>query len=376
MPDMSIAASQKPGRTSWIRSLISSLAPVIILLSFFCGGCRSNSNLAAYRLAVSVRHGNTADIYIADGNGRLIDQITDTPSRTEMWPIWSPSKDVMFFEATDNDSVTTLLLRRKLGTTTEDTIYARPGRGGLWFSVSPDGEKLAYVVRHGHETQLVVQGIQDSARLVVGEKHVRLIRAEWNPDSRHVLCQIRDKSENQWDLALVDAESGIMEWLTDTPDFSEFRPGWSSDGRFLVYSTTLGDQEIRNGLEISNADGSGAKTLIAENQIRIASGAWSRDLRLAALGERPLPLAILIWPEPWASNQLHRTELDRKWRRGRVVWSPDGNYLAANVTSRRRGKAGGWNILIVDTAGHVVREWPQDLDASCPAWAPFDVKTG
>jgi Tol biopolymer transport system component len=348
-------------------------------LAACCFGCGGPSEISAYRLAVSIRDGNTADIFIANGNGRLIDRITDTPSRTEMWPTWSASGDALFFEATDNDSVKTLVVRRDLGTATEDTIHMRAGRGGLWFSVSPDGEKLAYVMRHGHETQLVVQSTRDSTQLVVGRKHGRLIRAEWNPNSRYILCQVKDKLENQWDLALVDAKTGIVERLTNTPDLSEFRPNWSPDGRFLAYSTTLGDQEIRNGLKISNADGSGAKALVVENQSRMASGVWSRDLRLAALGERPLPMAVLIWPKPWVSSQLYRTKLDEKWRRGRVVWSPDGKYLAVNVTARRRGKAGGWNILIVDAGGRVVKEWRDDLDASCPAWAPLqtdDARTG
>jgi Tol biopolymer transport system component len=347
------------------------LALGAVVFCLLWAGCGDDSDLALYRLAVSVREGETADIYIADGNGKLVQQITNTPSRSEMWPTWSPLENVMLFEATDNDSVMTLLIRREVGTSGEDTIYARPGRGGLWFSVSPDGKKIAYVVRHGHGTQLIIEDSRGTELLALGEGNVRLIRPEWNPNSRQVLCQVRDRSENQWDLALVDTETGLITQVTDTPDLSEFRPSWSPDGRFLVYSTSLSEQENRNGLEMSNADGSGGQPLDTHDQTRVASGTWSRHLRLAALGERPLPLAVLIWPEPWASGQLFRTELDEKWRRGRIVWSPDGKYLAVNVTTRRRGKTGGWGILILDAAGRVVTEWPETLDASCPAWAPM-----
>ena len=346
------------------------IAALFASLIFISQGCWSDSDLAGYRLAVSVRNGTTADIYIADGNGTLIDRITDTPFRTEMWPTWSSTEEVMFFEATDNDSVMTLLVRKRLSSGAEDTIYSRPGRGGLWFSVSPDGRKIAYVIRHDHETQLIVEDSLGTKRLTVGEEHIRLIRPEWHPDSRRLLCQVRDASESQWDLALVDAETGIIERIMETPARSEFRPAWSPDGKYLVYSTAGAEQRVSSSLMISNADGSGQQSLEVEGNVRLAAGAWSSGLRLAALGERPLPLAVLIWPEPWASVKLRRTELNGKWRHGRVVWSPDGRFLAVNVTHRRPGKAGGWAILILDSGGRIVEKWPEELDASCPAWEP------
>ena len=355
----------------WVRLDRQLYAFLSTMLFFLCMACGDNPELAAYRIAVSIRQESTADIYIADGNGRLIDRVTNTPLTTEMWPTWSSSGKVMFFEATNNDSVMTFLMRKDIDSTVEDTIYGRPGRGGLWFTVSPDGEKVAYVVRHGYQTQLIIADTLGTKLLVVGEERVRLIRPEWNRDSRRILCQVKKRSAVQWDVALVDTETGTLERFMSTPDSSESRPAWSPNGKFIVYSSAPTEPSVSNDLVISNADGSAKKPLRVESRILLGSGTWSCNFSVAALRERPLPLTVLIWPEPWRSVELRRTELDGKWRHGRVVWSPDGKFLAVNVTHRRLGKAGGWSILILDAAGRIVKKWPQALDASCPAWAPL-----
>jgi len=333
-------------------------------------GCGANSDLGNYRIAVSVEKNDNTDLLVLDGNGRMVERVTSTPHRAEMWPAWDSSGKILFFEAKDPSTKSVALCRNVLGESAEDTLYIRTRPGDLWFSLAPDGKTIAYVAKDSLGPLLIVRNLVNGVERVLNDRGQRLIRPEWAPDSRRLICQARSDSESQWDLMLVDSITKEKRPLISSSADSEFKARWAPDGKSIVFSVAEGDIRRRVALNIMDVEEETTTVLAAGDRQRVVSGVWSSEHSLAALKERPLPMSILTWINPLDPERVTNTELDKKWRRGRIVWSHDGRYIAANVTSRRRGKSGGWSIVIINSSGKIVKRWDKSIHAFCPAWAP------
>lgn len=333
-------------------------------------GCGANGNLKDYRIAVSVEQDDNADLFVLDGNGKVVERVTSTPHRSEMWPAWDPSGKILFFEAKNPSARSVALCRKVLGESVEDTLYIRTKPGDLWFSLAPNGKTIAYVTRDSSGPLLIVRNLENDAERVLNDRGQILIRPEWASDSRRLVCQARSDSVTQWDLMLVDSISLEKRRLVSSSADTEFKARWAPDGKLIVFSVAQGDVRRRVELNIVDVEKETTTVLAAGDQQRVVSGVWSSKLSLAALKERPLPLTVLTWINPFDPESVVHTELAKKWRRGRIVWSHDGRYVAANVTSRRRGKSGGWSIIIIDSSGKIVKLWDESVHVFCPAWAP------
>ena len=350
---------------------------VAVVLLTWCvvveiAGCTRESDLAAYRLAVAMQQGMNPDIVVMDGEGRIVDHVTDTPQKSEMWPMWDPLGQALYYESRDRRNGTVSLTRRRLGSPTEDTLYTRAEKGALWFTLSADGTKLAYMAKDSSQTHLDVLDLPRGSIKTLDRDGERLIRPEWAPDSRQLLAQVSASDDDLWDLVVVDTETGERRTPLSSTDRSRFKARWALDSRSIVYCVTHDEQRRRVGLHIARVGESPQKeTVLAdENDERVISGVWSPNGTVAALRERPLPLTVFIWQNPWESREATTAELDAELTRGRLVWSHDGEYIAANVANRRRGQREGWNIIILDRNGRIVKTWDHDLNVICPAWAP------
>lgn len=333
-------------------------------------GCGRESDLCSYRLAVSMQQGANPDIFVMDAAGQIVEQVTDTPEISEMWPMWDPLGHALYYETRDKRDDQVILARRELWSQKEDTLYARPEKGALWFTLSADGRKLAYIAKDSSQTHLDILDLAADSIQTLNHDDERLIRPEWAPDSRRLLAQVKPGDDALWDLVVIDTQTGERTMPVPPGSGARFKARWACDSQSIIYCVAHDRQRRRVGLHIARVDESLQTVLVDGKDQRVISGVWSSDGSVAALRERPLPLAILIWHNPWESHGPMTAELDAELTRGRIVWSHDSQYIAANVANRRKGEREGWAIIVMDRHGRIVKKWDEDLNVICPAWAP------
>jgi Tol biopolymer transport system component len=113
---------------------------------------------------------------------------------------------------------------------------------------SPDGRWIAFirdpVEAEGRARVLVKPPFAGAERLVTefpGRQDQRIWQRQiaWTPDSRHLVLSRPDEDEATWSLYLVDARSGEMRRLTESPA-RDSAPALSKDGRSLAFSRRVG----------------------------------------------------------------------------------------------------------------------------------------
>jgi Tol biopolymer transport system component len=331
--------------------------------------CDHATDLVDYRLVVAGGRSQVSDLYIVNGNGRIMQRITETPDRAETWPLWTPDGARIYYESRETADRTLSLRAFDLTRRTDELVYGPVSPGELWCAISPDGTKLAHVTKDSMLGQLVLRDMRTGEVQPMARPGERLLRPEWAQDSRRLLCQAKLSRQSPWDLVIVDTATGDRQSLGGAPDTTEFKGRWSPDGQSIVFSVAGKSGRGTVGLEILALE-TGSRTKLSPGMDeRVVSGAWSPRGVMAALRERPKPMSILLWPDTTTPGVRHTIQLDERLNRGRLVWSPDGRYLALNARGKTRPGRGDWRVIIFDHAGNKVREWPRKMQMFCPAWA-------
>src|SRR3972149_1410735 len=165
----------------------------------------------------------------------------------------------------------------------------------------------------------------------------------------------------QWDIYLLDLNSGAITRWTDTPEF-DASPTWSPDGQFLAYETYLGDLEI----VIQPISGDRAVIPLSNHPAADFAPAWSPMGRQVAFvstrsGEPEIWLADLDKVESERFTNLSQTPDAVE---AHPAWSPDGRTLAWATSQdglhslqiwdgngeQRYGGSGDWPIWSPDGA--------------------------
>ena len=102
---------------------------------------------------------------------------------------------------------------------------------------SPDGNKIVF--ESDGRIKVVDINTGEVERLTLGSPTSSPRRTpSWSPDGHYIVYSIRDDSRplKQYDLYIMSTGIlGISIKLTDTPDYDEFRPKFSPDGRYIAY---------------------------------------------------------------------------------------------------------------------------------------------
>jgi WD40 repeat protein len=219
--------------------------------------------------------------------------------------------------------------------------WANPGLIPLGLAYSPDGRRLAH---SGVGAQAVVRDTVSGRRLfTVGQTEVKLVDSSlaFRPDGQELALGLGNATGTGeieiWDLArrarrhrlvgLGNAPVG----LAYSPDGQRLASAnhdrtavvWDLDtGKRLV--TFLGHRERVNGVAFS-PDGKRVASAGRDGTVRVWDSSTGEEL-LRLPGPRGAPGTFLLTPDPWSALlnlRAHVTSL------GGVVWSPDGNRLAA-----------------------------------------------
>ena len=162
----------------------------------------------------------------------------------------------------------------------------------------------------------------------------------------------------QWDIYLLDLNSGAITRWTDTPEFDS-SPTWSPDGQYLAYETYLRDLEI----VIQPISGDRAVIPLSNDPAADFAPTWSPQGRQVAFvstrsGEPEIWLADLDKVESERFTNLSQTPDAVE---AHPAWSPDGRSLAWATT-----QDGLHNLQIWDGNGELRYVGSGDW----PTWSP------
>ena len=177
--------------------------------------------------------------------------------------------------------------------------------------VSPDGRKVV-VARRGLTVITLSSGA--SRRIGPGEES----SAGWSPDSKRLAFS------GHWNngLYVVDLRSGRKRTLLGSSQ--TWTPTWSRDGTWIAFTRQIGYGPIE--LYAVHPDGSGLKRLTGYAPQSPGGLEWSRDGRLAFVGNRGgEDPARLVLVDVRAGRV---TVVKSHFAGGSVAWSPDGRKVA------------------------------------------------
>ncbi|MGD0745159.1 MAG: hypothetical protein ABSA45_08380 [Verrucomicrobiota bacterium] len=171
-------------------------------------------------------------------------------------------------------------------------------------------------------------------------------------------------SQGDWDLFTSRPDGSAAHPLTRTPEYNEFAPQVSRDGRKLLYRRLPRAESISGNhygeqgeLMVANRDGSEPRALGKAGELPWAS--WSPDgQQVACLELKGISFVEL------ASGRVLRT-LPRQGFFQQITWSPDGQWLLGVANDYGTG----WSIARMNLASGEATAVNR-VDCCTPDWFP------
>jgi len=167
-----------------------------------------------------------------------------------------------------------------------------------------------------------------------------------------------------WDLYLCRPDGSDLRVLTSTPQFNEFAPQFSRDGRKLLYRRVPREEVIDNNrhgeqgeLVLAKADGTSPTVLGKAGELTWASFN-PEGTQIASLSIKGVSIIDL------ATLQVVRT-LPRQGFFQQMTWSPDGKWLVGVANSF----GASWSIARMDAASGEATAVNR-VDCCTPDWFP------
>lgn len=246
---------------------------------------------------------------------------------------------------------------------------ARPGTGGDVFpAISPDGQSLAFVRRHGVRTGsptiLPVSGrlVPSGPERTLGSPGQLLHGLSWTGDGRALVFSRGNAGDiGLWRMSLDDPASSRR--LTPPGD-EAWQAAVSPQGHRLVYTRASWDQDIWSlPLEAAGRAGGEPVREIAST-LREMNAQFSPD-GARIVFESLRTGAQEIWlADRRGANAIQLTAFDGKLG-GTPAWSPDGQSIAFDLRLEGPG-----DIFVIPARGGAPRQLTSDpLDDLIPTWS-------
>lgn len=225
---------------------------------------------------VSESSAGIGELYIVAADGTGLRKLTSDPARYEN-PAWSPGGDWIAFEKGKNDDWGLYLVR-------PDGSGLRRVEGENLFhpSWSPDGERLAVVTGKESAYFGAVLSLDDAELRRFTPQGLSVGSVSWSPDGTAIAFDA--VVEDNFDLYVVGPDGSALRRLTESPAI-DARPEWSPDGtRLLFHSTRDFGSAHKDGswdqFELYLLDlETGEVERLTDNEVFDAHPDWSRVAR-------------------------------------------------------------------------------------------------
>jgi Tol biopolymer transport system component len=271
--------------------------------------------------------GNLYDVYTMSADGSNPRRATSTLGR-EYFPQWSPDGGRIAFSRSHGGETNAGFYTMRLDGT-DERLLARESQIG---SLSPDGQTFAFEAFAGGSVHILlapVSGRPEPRQLTVGEHPS--IRPTWSPDGKRIaflraaVASLWDVSRRQWDLWVVDIESGQARLLAPIAlaldDWSSTLPSqldWSPDGASIVF---VSQHDI---YVVSVGDGSTRR--LTTDSLGNRDPAWSPDGKSIAFARAEVDQHdIYVMNADGTNPQLLTAHPADELT---PAWSPDGTRIA------------------------------------------------
>jgi Tol biopolymer transport system component len=198
--------------------------------------------------------------------------------------------------------------------------------------------------------------------------------ARFSPDDKLVALPCVD-AQSRFDVWVRDLSRKTTSRLTFDPAI-DYRPVWSPDGRFIVFSST---RKSPVDLFIKNIDGTGDEQLLLESGFNKFASSWSRDGRyLAFTIQTRTKNGMDLWLLPLSGKRQPLAILQTEFDESLARFSPDGRWLVyeSNETGHqeiyiRALDGSGWKWQVSNGGGRAPI-WP--AEGKEIFFSPFDDK--
>lgn len=205
------------------------------------------------------------DLYVMNGDGSGLRNLTSTPIANEALPAWSPDGKRIAFIRTDPDvALTNIQEDPNLYVIDADGTGLAPVLVGAsspdWPAWHPNGRSIAYVDNATNEINIInVDGSQPRRLDIEGAVTGTVLGPKWSPDGRWIVFTTQTGANFFGDrIWIVRADGTGLKRLVPIPDSENFQPRWSPDGKKIVFVNV---RDADWNLFTMNPDGSGVQRL-------------------------------------------------------------------------------------------------------------------
>jgi len=190
------------------------------------------------------RPGVSADIWVADADGKNLRQVTNNPS-ADSQASWLPGGDKLAF-LSDRDNKYLALWTISL-TTGREELLLDLGEGVEFATVSPDGNYVAYNLTQNGAMNVWIAGVHDHQRRQLTFDSQAAGFPCWSPDGKWIAYEEKRSFDDQ--LMLIRSTGGEPIQLTSdkgkswphsfSPDGNKIVFAGQRDGIWNIYSLTI-----------------------------------------------------------------------------------------------------------------------------------------
>ena len=334
------------GQVRLFAGVAALVIAVVVAIGLVLGVFGSSEDTADGRIAFHSYRDGDADIYVMNGDGSGLVQLTDN-GFSDAYPTWSPDGSrIAFVSDRDGDlDVHDIYVMNADGSGVEQLT---DGCSKVHLEWSPEADRIAYV-SYGDVYLINVDG--SGIEQLTGEPLESCAGVFWSDRDGDGVNEAYIRNADG-SVEPFNGDLTSLDW-----DVVDSSPAWSPDGdRIAFQSHRDGDYEIY----VMNADGSGVEQLTG-NEYGDELPSWSADgSRIAFTSDRDGDADIYLMN---ADGSGVERLTDNDYVDHSLMWSPDRGRIA--FASKRDGDDG---IYIMNADGSGVVRLAEGLS---PAWSPL-----
>jgi len=241
-------------------SLLLLVLPVALTSCAIIGNDNDGGKYDDYNIVFSKEVDGNVDLFLARKGTEDTVRLTNTPSRTEVFPTWSSIGRHIVYVGAEEDEPGIYVLDMDTGAAKR--VLA--GFTGAIPSWSPDGKQL---VLQNDSSEIVIADLATGETRAVPHGAARGSYATWSKAGPHLVF------EGAGGIFRTRVDGANTRQLTSNPGLNEW-PRFSPDGSQVAYAS--GSEEEKH-LWVVNADGTDARQLTSGIMYGDAFPTWSPD---------------------------------------------------------------------------------------------------